>query len=468
MKKILSLFGLLTISVIVLSQTPLEKFLSNPALKNANVGVYVRDLTTNQTLVDSRSNFVIPPASTQKVVTTAAALEVLGADFCFTTYIETDAQVENGVLKGNLYVRGTGDPTLGSTKVGDQLFLSKWCQALKRMGIKRIEGKIIADASYFDGDALNPQWLWEDIGNYYAAGVYAIPYMDNTLNIQFGSVSLGQTPKVIKTYPNIPYLTFDNHIQCIKNHDGAYIHGLPYDNKRYLVGSVPPSKGPFGVRGDIPNPPLLLAQHFKQQLETEGIIVSGKADYMTEGNSEERTILYEHKSEPLSEILKEVNQHSNNLYAEQIFRYLGSKVSTPCTINNSVNVIRNCLINRGISLQGAFIMDGCGLAPQDAISAANLVDILTYMYKSKNNEVFIESLPIAGESGTLKGFLKNTELEGNVKAKSGTTSRIKSYAGYMTSKDGHTIVFAVIVNNANCKARQVTPMIEQLLLDIYQ
>ncbi|MBR1808782.1 MAG: D-alanyl-D-alanine carboxypeptidase/D-alanyl-D-alanine-endopeptidase [Paludibacteraceae bacterium] len=462
------IISLLAVAASVFGQTALDKFLSNPALQNANVGVCVRNLSTGKVIADSRSAFVIPPASTQKLLTTTTALELLGSDFRFSTYLETDSTIVGGVLLGNLYIRGTGDPTLGSQKIGDQMFLYRWVQALKKKGIREIRGNIIADVSFFDGDAVNPQWIWEDIGNYYAAGVYALPYLDNTLNIQLNSTAVGQVAAVVKTIPQIDGIEFENHIRCTSiTYDGAYVHGLPYNNKRYLVGSIPANHGIFGVKGDIPNPPLLLAQHLKMRLEEQGIIVQGNADYLTETLQPVRTLLYEHRSEPLSEILKEINQNSNNLFAEQLFRFLASRISLPCTIQNSVVVLQNCWRNRGINLQNCFIMDGCGLAPQDAVSAGTLVQLLTYMDKSRNKDVFVESLPVAGTSGTLRGFLRETPLQGNVSAKSGTTSRIKSYAGYMTNQEGETLAFAVIVNNASCKSRQVQTMIEKFLLDIY-
>ncbi len=473
MKNILFLSILLCVSTLSHAQqtqaTPLDRFLQNAPLQNANVGVCVRNLTTGKVLADSRSQFVIPPASTQKLLTTTTALELLGNDFRFSTYLETDSTIVDGVLLGNLYIRGTGDPTLGSQKLGDQMFLYRWIQALRKKGIRQIQGNIIADVTFFDGDAVNPQWIWEDIGNYYAPGIYALPYLDNTLNIQLNSTAIGQVADVVKTFPQIEGIEFENHIRCTSiTYDGAYVHGLPYNNKRYLVGSIPANHGIFGVKGDIPNPPLLLADHFKLRLEEQGITVSGKTDYITEGIPQHRTLLYEHRSEPLSEIIKEINQQSNNLYAEQLFRYLACRMAVPCTIENSTQVMLNCWRNRGVSLQNCFIMDGCGLAPQDAVSAGVLVQILTFMNKSKNSQPFYESLPVAGESGTLKGFLRDTPLQGNVHAKSGTTSRIKSYAGYMQTAKGDSIVFAVIVNNATCKSRQVQTMIENFLLDIYQ
>ena len=155
-------------------------------------------------IADFRSEHVIPPASTQKILTSATALCLLGSDFRFSTFLETDGTIEDGTLKGNLYIRGTGDPTLGSQKVGDQMFLYKWVQALRKKGIRRIEGSVISDASFFDGDAVNPQWIWEDIGNYYfmkAGGINVLNPSDATAqNIYEVDMGYGNDYRYLKGY----------------------------------------------------------------------------------------------------------------------------------------------------------------------------------------------------------------------------------------------------------------------------
>ncbi len=450
------------------TQQIVDEFINHPYIQNANVSLQICNLRTGEIMAEYRPKNVIPPASTMKLITSASAMELLGPDFRFSTYIETDGTIQDGVLKGNVYVRGTGDPSLGSQRVGDRNFLYKWVRALRQQGIRQINGKVIADVSYFDADAINPQWIWEDMGNYYAPGIFALSYLDNTMNVQLRSTAIGSVAEVVKTIPYVPDIEFENHIRCTEiTYDGAFVHGVPYSNKRYLVGSVPSNRGIFGVRGDLPNPGLLLAQHFTDILRQSNIIVSQEADYLTESQYPTRTLLYEHQSEPLLELLKEVNQESNNLYAEQIFRYLGHKLGLPCTINNSVLIEKQCWQNRGINLHQTFIMDGCGLAPQDAVSASTFVQMLSYMYKSKNYNAFLQTLPVAGENGTLRGFCRNTSLQGNVQAKSGTTSRIKSYAGYFTLPNGDKAAFAVLVNNANAKSKVVQRMIAQLLQDVY-
>ncbi len=446
----------------------LKHFLNNSITQYANVGVYVRNLSTGKVLAEHRPYNAIPTASTMKLVTSASAMELLGPDFRFSTFLETDGYIQDGVLYGNLYIRGTGDPTLGSQQVGDQMFLYKWIRALRQQGIRQINGNVIADMSFFDGDAVNPQWIWEDIGNYYAPGIFALSYLDNQMNIQLRSAAVGSVAEVVKTIPHVPGLKFENHIRCTEvTYDGAFVHGAPYSDTRYLVGSVPSNRGIFGVRGDIPNPGLLLAQHFIMRLKEQSIPVSGEATYIAESNFPKRTILHEHLSEPLVEILKEVNQNSNNHYAESVFRYLGHKLGLPCTIHNSVLIEEQCWKNRGVNLSGNFIMDGSGLSPQNGISAETFVRILEYMEKSPYYEAFLQTLPVSGESGTLRSFCGSEELKGKVVAKSGTTSRIKSYAGYLTLPNGDKAAFAVIVNNGNAKSRRVQQLIQEFLHELY-
>ena len=469
-KKItLLLLSLCSLTTFAQSTTPLDKFVNRPSLQSAGVSVYVKSLSTQEVLAAHNIKQTLAPASTQKLLTTTTALEILGPDYRFSTYIEIDGKIDEGILYGNLYVRGTGDPTLGSQQVGYQGFLNQWVKAVRNAGIRQITGDIVADVSFFDGDAINPRWIWEDIGNYYAPGIYALPYLDNTLNIQLRSRAVGTVAEVVKTLPYIDGIEFENHIRCTEiTYDGAFVHGLPYQNRRYLVGSIPSNQGIFGVKGDIPNPPLLLITHFKQHLQAANITIDGTERVMTESTFPQRELIYEYQSEPLIKILKEVNQNSNNLYAEQVFRLLASKIAVPCTINNASLIVRSCWRNRGVNLNQCFIEDGSGLSPQDGLTAEALVQLLQFMNKSTQRQNFISTLPVAGQSGTLRGFLAGTPMQGKVCAKSGTTSKIKSYAGYITMPNSEVIAFAVIVNNATTKSRNVQSLIEQLLLEIYK
>jgi len=447
----------------------IDIFLKNPITSTANITLLVQDLHTGEVIDSYRPQNVAPPASVMKLLATATALETLGADYQFSTYIEHSGYIADGVLHGDLYVRGTGDPTLGSQKVGDRNFLNRWVKAIKQAGIREIRGRVVADLSYFDADAINPGWIWEDIGNYYAPGIYALSYMDNTMNIVLRSGPVGSIADVQYTVPEVPGVKFDNHIRCTDiTHDGAFVHGAAYDYTRYLTGSVPSNEGSFGVQGDLPNPGLLLVQHLTQRLEECGITTTAEPAYISEADRVKRTLLYTWQSAPLSEIIMETNTHSNNLFAESLFRTFGARYTVPCTIHNSADFEKDYWLRRGVNTRSARIVDGCGLAPQDALSAETLVQLLTYMYRSKNRDAFYASLPVSGQTGTLRSLLAGTELSGKVHAKSGTIAATKNFAGYIELPDGQTWVFAVMVSFGNGKSKQIQNVIGNYLLDLYR
>lgn len=444
-------------------------FEADPVTRDANVGLLIVDLTTGETIDSYRANNLLPTASTMKVISTATALELLGGDWRWSTYLETDGTVEKGVLHGNLYVRGTGDPTLGSEDIGDKRFLEKWVRAIQQAGIKKIEGAIVADMTEFDnGDATNPGWLWGDAGNYYGMGIFSLNYRDNTMNIVLRSREYGSVAEVISTYPVVPGVQFENHIRCTEiTYDGAYVHGAAFDNKRVLTGSVPSNLGSFGVRGDIPNPGLLLVQDFDKALRTAGIETTAQPAYITETKKHPaRHLIYEHLSPALRDVVRETNIHSNNLFAESIFRTLGLQKGSPATIINSCTVVEQAFRQRGIDWGTTIQDDGCGLAPQNGVAPKTFVSLMQYMYKSPNYKDFYASLPISGESGTMRGFLRDTRLHGKVHAKSGSIAHLKSYTGYITMPNGHEWAFSIVVNNGNGSGRTVAGVMQKYLLEV--
>ena len=464
MKKLIFIFGFLIQSLFGLCQDALDNFFKNPLLENANISLLVKDLNTNQTVYQFCYKNSVTPASTMKLVTTATALEMLGPDFCFKTTLAIDGEItKDSILLGNLFINGGGDPTLGSVKTGDADFLTKWVQAVTKAGIKKITGQIIADAGIFDDEGVNPHWTWEDIGNYYAAGAYGIAYLDNTCKVILHSGKEDTTPEILRTMPEIKGLAFENQLKSTKiNYDSAYFYGAPHSNFRIIRGEIPANRPEFIVKCDIPNPGLLLAEHFQTKLMQSGVSVSQNPTDIIPLNHKSKEI-YTYLSPTLSQIITETNIHSNNFYAEQIFRYLG--LSNNSTSNQAIKNIKSFWKSKGLPVEELFQLDGCGLSPADAVSANFLVDLLIFMNKSPNKDLFLNSLPVAGESGTLSNFLKNTNLKGKVHAKSGTITRVKSYAGYLKTKN-KKLVFALLVNNANGGSKEVTRKIEEFLLEI--
>ena len=450
------------------AETPIERFTTSPLLKNANVSVMIKNLETGKITSAYRPENVAIPASTLKLVTTASALEMLGADFRFQTKLEIDGELSpKGILNGNLFILGGGDPTLGSKYIGDPDFLTKWVNAVKNAGINKINGRIIADESLYEDEGVNPHWTWEDLGNYYAAGAYGISYLDNTFALILNSGAVGTTPKIIRTEPEMSFLNIDNHlISSTIDFDSAYFHGAPHSNLRVLRGEIPANRREFSVKGDIPNPGLLLVEHFQNELIKNGITICQPPANIIQ-NTTVRKLIFSQDSPPLKDIITQTNIHSINLFAESIFRYLALKHASVASTRNAITEMRNFLISKGFPVDELFLNDGCGLSATDAVSANFLVKILEYMKtKSQNRIEFYNSLPIAGENGTLKKFLAGTHLQGKVHAKSGTISGVKTYAGYVES-NSKTYAFAILVNHAYGSSKRVTTAIEDLLLKTF-
>jgi serine-type D-Ala-D-Ala carboxypeptidase/endopeptidase (penicillin-binding protein 4) len=467
MRKIKLILPFLLLTMVLLAKNPVDDFINNPLLANANISLLVKDLATNKTICQYRPTNSSIPASTMKLITTATALELLGPTFRFQTKLEIDGTLSsNGVLNGNLYIRGGGDPTLGSEHLGDKDFLTKWVEEVKKAGIKKITGRIIADGSLYDNEGVNPKWTWEDIGNYYAAGAYGISYMDNTYQLVLRSGPEGSTPEILRIIPEMPAMTFENHLKSTAiEFDSAYFYGAPHSYLRSIHGEIPANRIEYIIKGDIPNPGLLLAEHFQEKLTESGIAIRQlPSDIVTE--SMDRRVILVHESPELSEIIKETNVKSNNGYAEQIFRYLAITKNPVATSNGAVQVVRSFWKSKGLPVDQLFMYDGCGLSPVDAVSSQFFVDLLIYMQTiSPYKEAFFNSLPVSGKSGTLTNFLQKSALQGKVHAKSGTISRVKCYAGYVDVKQKN-YVFAILVNNPNGTSKAVNKKIEEFLLKL--
>ena len=467
MKKAIFLYSIIFFSINFYASNPVDLFINSPLLQNSNISLLVKDLKTGKILYESGSTKSNIPASTMKLITTSTALEVLGPNFRFETNIEIDGEIsKDSTLKGNLYIRGGGDPTLGSEKTGDKNFMTNWISAIKKAGIKNIDGKIIADPGIFNQLVINPRWTWEDMGNYYAPGIHGISYLDNTFRLFLRSGKAGTTPEILRTEPEIIGLNIENLVKSSGiTFDNAYFYGAPFSLNRYVTGEIPANRNEFTVKGDIPNPALLLAQHLYKKLAESGSILGDSPVVQINPNCN-KYVIHKHYSPPLSEIITEINVKSNNHYAEYLFKYLGIINKNPATTEAAIDKIRKFWNEKGLPVDQLFQSDGSGLSPTNAVSANYLVELLIYMQaKSKNADVFYKSLPVSGVNGTLKEILVKTSLEGKVHAKSGTLARVKSYAGYIDAKD-KTLVFALIVNNANGTSKEVVKKIEEFLLNI--
>jgi len=447
----------------------LKQFIETPCLSTAGIGVLVKEIHSGEVVMDHRSAKALIPGSTMKLVTTAAALEMLGSDFRFETPLEYSGAIDAaGTLNGNVYIMASGDPTIGSEVFDDHRFIDRWVDAVKRAGIKRINGSVIANVSRYDGEATPPDWTWQNMGNYFAAGVYGLSLFDNMYRLTFRTGSPGSTPAITGTTPAMPELVFHNFLKAGaegSDADDGYLHGAPFSNERTITGVIPPFKNAFTIKGDMPNPPLKLAGYFTAKLDSAGISVAGTPLVETAGFTHHVTV-FTHKSPPLIDIINNTNHVSNNLFAEHLFKRLALTHDSVATREGAIEAIRNFWQQQQLDVSELFMMDGCGLSPVDAVSPKFLVQLLSYMRtKSANSTLFFTSLPTSGGDGTLKTFLNKTSLAGKVHAKSGSIRRVLCYAGYVESGKKE-YVFAIMVNNFKGSYSDVKKAIEKLLLHL--
>ena len=330
------------------------------------------------------------PASITKIITTATALELLGGDFQFSTYIETNGEIRNGVLDGDLIIRGGADPTLGSIHLGDRAFLDFFVKVIQNKGIKYIKGNIVVDPTCLDRCPVATKWVWEDMGFYYGAGAFGLSAYDNTSVITMNSGDINTKPIITSVWPETPNLKIYNEVRTLKiANDSVWSFCAPYSSSLYLQGGMPTNRNNYVVRTSMPNPSLVVASRLYQMLSAVGVQVDGDYFVQEEYIAESRTLIYEYKSRKLREIICLTNFKSNNLYAELLFRRLGNLIMpNEATSAASIEVVKEFWKKKGVDVSKLFLYDGCGLAVQNAYSAHFLNQILVYFWAGSSYYFF--------------------------------------------------------------------------------
>lgn len=481
--KIVLLFLLLCLHLLAGAQTPapVKWLLQAPYMRGASFSLVVKDVQEGKTVYSYDTDRLQSPASVLKTVATATALEILGEDYRYPTTLEYDGILENGTLEGNLYIKGSGDPSLGSSyfALGQNKFLSTWIAALQKAGIKHITGSVISDESIFDTEGVSIKWLREDMGNYYAPGSYGISIFDNMYKLSLQTGAAGTRPVLKGTEPDIPFIRFKNYLKAAPvSSDSAYIIGAPLDDVRYLYGVLPANREAYVLKGDIPDPALYLARYLTDQLQQKGIRVDGSPSCYRIEVEENRWKKGERKeivttySPTLREIASICNHVSHNLYADALVKTVGLQYKPRrnemiSSFGRGVQVVKEYWEKKGLDVFPLRMNDGSGLAPADKVSAGFMGELLVYMAtESAVSDAFIASLPQAGIEGSVRNFLKGSKLQGKARLKSGGITGVRSYAGYIT-KDGKTYAVAVFSNNYSCPMSRMTGALEKLLLQLF-
>ena len=441
-----------------------ENLAKRPGMESARLGVALLRLAPNPEVVldvDGKKSFI--PASTTKLLTTMVALDTLGPEYTFETQIAHTGTVADGTLDGDLIVRGSGDPTLAEYG-WDKLF-EKWTAAVKALGITKINGRVVGDSSFYSGQPRSGQWTWMDLGNYYASGAQGLNFYNNTFNVRFSTGKVGGPAKFTGTTPMLPDVEIHNEMRTgsASSGDQGYVYAAPFSKVVYLRGSVP-AKGSFTIKGALPEPALNCAQLWHKHLEKADITIEGEATTVRLAGKPDgtRTTILTETSQPMSNLLLRMNLKSINLFAETILRRVG-KSSGDGSTASGVAAVEAYFDQHGISQSGFRMNDGSGLSPLNSITPRQMVYLLKATAESEQGEAFRKTLAVAGRTGTLKNVAEGTAATGRVRAKSGTLSRVKCYAGYVDARSGTRYAFAIMVNSFAKRYSDVKPGIEALM-----
>lgn len=447
-------------------ETKLEALKKDRYLNNASWSVYVQNINTGEVLVNHNGEKSLTPASTIKAITSGTALDILGEDFRFETHLQYSGEIdENGVLQGDVYIKGGGDPSLGfmrhdiSTKLETQLV--HWVKAIQNQGIKSINGNIIGDATIFETATVSPKWIWEDLGNYYGAGASGLNIHENKYNLIFKSgAKEGDPTEIIKTIPKLEGVKFINEVTtgAPKSGDQAYIYCAPFADLIFVRGTVPPGQTEFYIKGSVPDPAKYASYSLKRKLVDRGVPVSGEETTMRllNGNADKnatRKTIHTTYSPNLERMVYWGNKKSINLYMEALLKMIGRKKYGHGSTHNGIKAIKAYWRHKGVNINGFFMEDGSGLSPMNSITTQQFTEILSGLYKTDAFPHLLQSM------STLGGAT-------NLKAKSGYITRVRGYVGYSENSCGDPLAFAILVNNFEGSRTNVKYKMINLLLEL--
>lgn len=440
----------------------IDSFQAGPAVRFGTVALSVRRVNDGKEIIGYNARQSLPSASTLKLITTATALAVLGSNYTYTTTLEYDGAIKDSTLTGNLYIRGTGDPSLGSWRFTTYYdlpsLLKSWSEAVRTAGIRRIQGTIVGDASLYTDLTTPDTWPYGDLGNYYGASLSALNINENLYRVFFRpGKAIGASASVLRTDPLLPYLTFRNTVttDAARTGDQVNILGAPFQNQQWLTGKVPMGEpaNEFSVKGALPDPAYFTAYALQNQLTQNNVSISNPPTSIGGGLPNtvsmygKRTVLNQHKSPMLTELIQQTNFQSINLYAEALLRTTALALNkTVRSTEASLEVLTKYWKEKGVNLDGFRIRDGSGLSAVGALTADNMTSILSAMGHEQSFSAFYETIPIVGQTGTVRSLARGTVAAGNVRAKSGSIEGVRAYAGYFTATNGERMSFCVLVN----------------------
>lgn len=426
-------------------------FENHAALSNGIVGFAVMDSGTGQVLFEHNSKVGLPTASTLKTITSITALDLLGADYRYSTGLFYTGEIDQeGTLEGDIIIEGSGDPTLGSDRYPTskpQILLDHWVGAIKHLGIRRITGRIIVDDLIFGGNDIPSTWMWNDVGNYYGAGISGLNWKENKAGVVFAPSQVGQPTPIQRMTEDLSYLQFVNEVTTGNNGTGDNVYGysVPYSNKIHL-------RGTYGrdlkktIQISVPDPAYLLGRDLQKALEKEQVTVetaptTGKLlQEQQEKFGQGKKPITNHESVRTAEIVHWFNRVSINLYGESLLKTIGNEITKNPSTSSGIQVLTQHWQSKlGISSGELRLRDGSGLSPQNRITPAAMLQIMNYARQQPWYAEFYEGLPTIN----------------SMKMKSGTIGGVLGYTGYQKTAQGRDLTFVLLVNNYQGSAQNM-------------
>jgi D-alanyl-D-alanine carboxypeptidase/D-alanyl-D-alanine-endopeptidase (penicillin-binding protein 4) len=427
----------------------------NSRTRNGEWGAIVVSLTRGDTLFKSNADAMMQPASTMKLYTAAIALERFGPNHEYKTTILRDAQPSSdGVLSGSLYLFGDGDPSLCPRFWGDASPMDSLARQIAASGIKRIRGDIVGDASAFDDQLVPDGWKSRYLGAAYAARVSALSLNEN---IVWVVVQPNGRTAAVSLDPPTTTIPVQSSVRVVNGRSGRISASRRPDGGISVRGTIGERSGPLRYSLVVEDPATFTTGALRAALEKVGVTVDGKVALGV--TPPHATQIASVSSPPLAEIVAEMNRESINLYAELLFRGAARSSSTGQvgSAQAALSTLRSFLADKvGVRPIEVSAADGSGLSVLDRVTPRSMVQLLGYAHAASWGPTFHASLPLEGESGTLRNRARHTPARGNLHAKTGTTNTVASLGGYVTAKNGEVLAFSFIYNGGDRWNAKVT------------
>ncbi|MFJ5963174.1 D-alanyl-D-alanine carboxypeptidase/D-alanyl-D-alanine-endopeptidase [Bacillus sp. NPDC093026] len=433
--------------------TALDKLIrTSPDLDGAISGISVRNTSDTSLLYEHQADIRLTPASNMKLFTSAIALDILGEKHTFPTDIWVDGSIRKKALNGNLYLRGTGDPTLLEQ---DFAALAK---QVKKAGIHTISGHLVADDTWFDDTRHSIDLPWSDEDQYYGAQISALtasPNRDYDAGTIIVEVKPGKKAGHKATYHMTPKTDIVHVVNKVKTVPEGRQKKISFKrshgtNEITLTGTIPLKASSVRQWVALWEPTNYALDLMKRALKSEGIQVKGQVK--TKQVPKKAKKIAVHSSMPLSELLVPMMKLSNNTHADILLKELGKKVKNKGSFEEGLDVLNERLPAFGINTAGAVLRDGSGISPMNLVSANQLTLFLTKIQKEKWFNTYLDALPLAGASdrmigGTLRNRLKGPATLGKVRAKTGSLTTVSTLSGYIETQGGKTLAFSILLNH---------------------